>query len=119
MARRQPEAKQTATSACDRGDTEPNHSATLETATHNFFMGGILALDGHRGHRGCAVYSSHPRLGIRKTLALPPRDVATLLAAQTTLGAATVVLETGDHPALLKDAVTTPAPAARLMAFSS
>lgn len=38
-----------------------------------------------------------------------PRDVATLLAAQTTLGAARVVLETGDHPALLKDAVTTPA----------
>ena len=38
-----------------------------------------------------------------------PRDVATLLAAQTTLGAAAVVLETGDHPALLKDAVTTPA----------
>ncbi|HEX4488535.1 MAG TPA: pyrroline-5-carboxylate reductase [Terriglobales bacterium] len=38
-----------------------------------------------------------------------PRDVATLLASQTTLGAATVVLETGDHPALLKDAVTTPA----------
>ena len=38
-----------------------------------------------------------------------PRDIATLLAAQTTLGAAGVVLETGDHPALLKDAVTTPA----------
>ena len=38
-----------------------------------------------------------------------PRDVASLLAAQTALGAATVVLETGDHPALLKDAVTTPA----------
>lgn len=38
-----------------------------------------------------------------------PRDIATLLAAQTTLGAATVVLETGDHPALLKDSVTTPA----------
>ena len=38
-----------------------------------------------------------------------PRDVATLLAAQTALGAAGVVLETGDHPALLKDAVTTPA----------
>jgi pyrroline-5-carboxylate reductase len=38
-----------------------------------------------------------------------PRDIATLLAAQTTLGAAKVVLETGDHPALLKDAVTTPA----------
>ncbi|PYO66911.1 MAG: pyrroline-5-carboxylate reductase [Gemmatimonadetes bacterium] len=38
-----------------------------------------------------------------------PRDVATLLAAQTLLGAAKVALETGDHPALLKDAVTTPA----------
>jgi pyrroline-5-carboxylate reductase len=38
-----------------------------------------------------------------------PRDVATLLAAQTALGAASMVLETGSHPALLKDAVTTPA----------
>jgi pyrroline-5-carboxylate reductase len=38
-----------------------------------------------------------------------PRDVATLLASQTMKGAASVVLETGDHPALLKDSVTTPA----------
>ncbi len=38
-----------------------------------------------------------------------PREVATLLAAQTMLGSARQVLETGDHPALLKDAVTTPA----------
>jgi pyrroline-5-carboxylate reductase len=38
-----------------------------------------------------------------------PRDVATLLAAQTTLGSAKMVLETGYHPALLKDQVTTPA----------
>src|ERR1700755_478041 len=38
-----------------------------------------------------------------------PRDVATQLAAQTTDGAARMVLETGYHPALLKDAVTTPA----------
>jgi pyrroline-5-carboxylate reductase len=38
-----------------------------------------------------------------------PRDVATELAAQTTFGAAKMVLETGYHPALLKDAVTTPA----------
>jgi len=37
------------------------------------------------------------------------RDVATLLAAQTTFGAAKMVLETGSHPALLKDEVTTPA----------
>ncbi len=38
-----------------------------------------------------------------------PRDVATQLAAQTAFGAAKMVLETGYHPALLKDAVTTPA----------
>jgi len=38
-----------------------------------------------------------------------PRETATLLAAQTALGAAKVVLDTGHHPALLKDAVTTPA----------
>ena len=38
-----------------------------------------------------------------------PRDVSTLLAAQTMMGAARMVLDTGDHPALLKDAVTTPA----------
>jgi pyrroline-5-carboxylate reductase len=38
-----------------------------------------------------------------------PRDTATLLAAQTAFGAAKMVLETGYHPALLKDAVTTPA----------
>jgi len=38
-----------------------------------------------------------------------PRDTSTLLAAQTVLGAARMVLELGEHPALLKDAVTTPA----------
>ncbi|MFZ0736945.1 MAG: pyrroline-5-carboxylate reductase [Candidatus Acidiferrales bacterium] len=38
-----------------------------------------------------------------------PRDLATLLSAQTVLGAARMVLDTGDHPALLKEAVTTPA----------
>ncbi len=38
-----------------------------------------------------------------------PRSVATELAAQTCLGAAKMVIETGQHPAVLKDAVTTPA----------
>jgi len=38
-----------------------------------------------------------------------PKDVSILLAAQTTLGAAKMVVETGEHPSKLKDMVTTPA----------
>lgn len=37
-----------------------------------------------------------------------PRDVATRLAAQTVLGSAKLLLETGEHPAALKDAVASP-----------
>lgn len=38
-----------------------------------------------------------------------PRELSTELSAQTLLGASALVLQTGEHPAKLKDAVTTPA----------
>lgn len=38
-----------------------------------------------------------------------PRDLSTELSAQTLLGASAMVLHTGEHPAKLKDVVTTPA----------
>jgi len=52
------------------------------------------------------IIESLAEAGVKVGLA---RDVATLMAAQTVSGAARVVLETGDHPALLKEEVTTPA----------
>jgi pyrroline-5-carboxylate reductase len=44
--------------------------------------------------------------GVRMGL---PRDLATMLAAQTVLGSAKMLLETGLHPAALKDMVASPA----------
>ena len=69
-------------------------------------------MDGATGLSGCgpayvflmieALSEAGVKLGI-------PRKTSTLLAAQTLLGAAKMVLERGEHPAAMKDEVTTPA----------
>jgi pyrroline-5-carboxylate reductase len=69
-------------------------------------MDAVTALSGSGPAYIYIILESLAEAGVKVGL---PRDIATLLAAQTTMGAARVVLETGDHPALLKDAVTTPA----------
>lgn len=69
-------------------------------------------MDGVTGLSGCGpayvylIIEALSEAGVKVGL---PRDVSTLLAAQTLLGASKMVLERGVHPAALKDEVTTPA----------
>jgi pyrroline-5-carboxylate reductase len=97
---------------------EATEGAQLETAANLFAPLGRTAIldeslmDGVTGLSGCgpayvfliieALSEAGVKLGI-------DRATSTLLAAQTLLGAATLVLERGVHPAALKDEVTTPA----------
>ncbi len=69
-------------------------------------MDGVTGLSASGPAFAYIILESLAEAGVKVGL---PRDVSTLLAAQTMKGAASVVLETGDHPALLKDSVTTPA----------
>jgi pyrroline-5-carboxylate reductase len=69
-------------------------------------MDAVTGLSGSGPAYVYIILESLAEAGVKVGL---PRDVATQLAAQTAYGAAKMVLETGYHPALLKDAVTTPA----------
>jgi pyrroline-5-carboxylate reductase len=69
-------------------------------------------LDGVTGLSGCGpayiylIIEALSEAGVKVGLS---REISTLLAAQTMLGSAKMVLERGVHPAALKDEVTTPA----------
>jgi pyrroline-5-carboxylate reductase len=69
-------------------------------------MDAITALSASGPAFAFVILESLAEAGVKVGL---PREMATTLAAQTFFGAAKLALETGHHPALLKDAVTTPA----------
>lgn len=69
-------------------------------------MDGVTALSASGPAYLYVVIESLAEAGVKLGI---PRDVSTLLAAQTMLGSARMVLESKAHPALLKDMVTTPA----------
>lgn len=69
-------------------------------------MDGVTALSASGPAYLYVVVESLAEAGVKLGI---PRDVSTLLAAQTMFGAASMVLESKAHPALLKDTVTTPA----------
>jgi pyrroline-5-carboxylate reductase len=69
-------------------------------------MDAITALSASGPAFAFVILESLAEAGVKVGL---PREMATTLAAQTLYGSALLALETGRHPALLKDAVTTPA----------
>ncbi len=90
----------------------------LKTATEMLsLLGRVMRLDEKYLNLATGLVGSGPAYiyliidaladaGVRTGL---PKDISIFLAAQTTLGAAKMVIETGKHPAELKDKVVTPA----------
>ncbi|MEG6585968.1 pyrroline-5-carboxylate reductase [Dendrosporobacter sp. 1207_IL3150] len=68
-------------------------------------MDGVTGLSGSGPGYAFVIIDALADAGVRVGL---PRQTALVLAAQTLLGAAKMVLETGEHPAKLRDMVTSP-----------
>ena len=65
----------------------------------------VTGLSGSGPAYVCLIVEALADGGVRMGL---PRDVALTLAAQTVLGSAKLILDSGEHPAVLKDRVATP-----------
>jgi pyrroline-5-carboxylate reductase len=68
-------------------------------------LDSVTGLSGSGPAFVCLVVEALADGGVKMGL---PRDVALKLAAQTVMGTAQMILETGQHPATLKDAVASP-----------
>ena len=101
---------------CAGRHARPEHMSMAETVfaavgrvatiREEDLMDAVTALSGSGPAYGYIIIESLAEGGVKAGL---PRSLATMLAAQAILGAAAMVIETGQHPALLKDMVTTPA----------
>ena len=78
----------------------------VEVVHREELMDVVTALSGSGPAYAYIIIESLTEGGVRMGL---PRKLANKLSTQSLLGASKMVLETGMHPALLKDAVTTPA----------
>ncbi len=100
---------------CRGQGAEPSHLGKAQRAFED--LGRVMCLDERYFDAVTSVSASGPAFIYMVIDALSegavkvglPRTVATELAAQACLGAAKMVIETQEHPAVLKDAVTTPA----------
>jgi pyrroline-5-carboxylate reductase len=98
--------------------SENTKQQELETVTSVLsLLGRVIKLDEKYLNLATGLVGSGPAYiyliiealadaGVRLGL---PKDISIPLAAQTTLGAAKMVVETGEHPTKLKDMVATPA----------
>jgi len=92
----------------------PEHLAMVETIFRavgraivlpESYMDAVTALSGSGPAFVAMIVEALGDAGVRVGL---PRDVAHLLATQTMLGTAHMLVETGEHPARLKEMVTSP-----------
>jgi pyrroline-5-carboxylate reductase len=100
---------------CAGTHTKPEHLQLAEAIfkcvgqcvfVEESLMDGVTALSASGPAYLYVVIESLAEAGVKLGIS---RETSTLLAAQTMLGAATMILESKAHPALLKDMVTTPA----------
>lgn len=103
------------TGLCGGQYAAPEHLKTAEMVFHcvgksvfvdETLMDGVTALSASGPAYLYVIIESLAEAGVKLGI---PRDVSTLLVAQTMLGSAQMVLDSKAHPALLKDTVTTPA----------